>query len=155
MSLSKIPIFEARKEHFEKPDGFMNLIQEIRAKGLHKSGVIFIKPPKSVADGAILQFENNKLNFQITKCMRQKPKKLQKNVYDSTRLDPKNPLDPQVLEDLDWDWESWQASPHSEGRIDSPEHFWSFYDNLSQVNEEVLYANGIEMSFTEVQGINF
>ena len=56
---------------------------------------------------------------------------------------------------LDWDWESWQASPHSEGRIDSPEHFWSFYDNLSQVNEEVLYANGIEMSFTEVQGINF
>ena len=73
----------------------------------------------------------------------------------SLEVDPENPLDPQELENLDWDWESWQASPHSEGRIDSPEHFWSFYDNLSQVNEDVLYANGIEMSFTEVKGINF
>ena len=120
----------------------------------HKSGVIFIKPPKSVADGARLYFENNKLNFPITKCMRQKPKKIQQKVYDSSRLDPENPLDPQELE-KNWDWEYWQASPHSEGRIDSPEHFWSFYDNLSQVNEDVLYANGIEMSFTEVKGINF
>ena len=81
--------------------------------------------------------------------MRQKPKKIQEQVFDSTRDDPKNPLDPQVMEELNWDWDYWKKSAHSQGTIATPNDFWTFYNELAEANEDVLYPNGIEMSFTD------
>ena len=53
------------------------------------------------------------------------------------------------MEKLNWDWDYWKNSVHSQGTIATPDDFWTFYNALAEANEDVLYPNGIEMSFTD------
>ena len=51
-------------------------------------------------------------------------------------------------------WKSWKDSPHTQDVIQNQAEFWKSFDCLAQNNEDVLYPNGLDKTFT-TKGISF
>ena len=140
--LEDIPIFFARKEHFSEKDGFKRLIKEIRELGMDTCGVVLVKPPEELARLAknhALSKVEEKLKF--SKAMKQKPVEIGTGIYDSVRNVDENPEHEETFT-----WNTWKESKH--GQIRTKEQFWKFFKKLAKDSVDIVYPNGVNISFT-------
>ena len=102
-----------------------------------------VEPPEELAklakNHALHKVEEN---LKFSNSIKQKPVEIGTGIYDSVRNEESS------VHEEEFTWNTWKQSKHCGGQITNKEQFWKFYKNLANDSADILYPNGINISFT-------